>query len=82
MKELISCSEILITAQHGAGRSRLSRMALVVSAGGVFNILLTPCLNTASRLNVIHYTFQLCTVTKAEAKDPQSLNLSTGFNRG
>lgn len=82
MKELISCSEILITAQHGAGCNRLSRMALVVSAGGVFNILLTPGLNTASRLSFIHYTYQLCSVTKAETKDPESLNHSTGFNRG
>lgn len=57
-------------------------MALVVSAGGVFNILLTPGLNTASRLSFIHYTYQLCSVTKAETKDPESLNHSTGFNRG
>lgn len=38
--------------------------------GGVFNILLTPCLNTGSALNFIHYTFRLCNVIKTETKDP------------
>lgn len=80
MEELISCSEILITAQYRAG---ITGIALVVSAGAVFNILLTPCLNTGSRLNFIHYIYQLCAVTKTETKIPKiEVKDLKGFNRG